>query len=127
MPEVSSIKQKIKIKVKVPKGSDPAVVAAMAQAAAEQCLEAVPLMPGGCWSRLIAKGLGLAIIVGACISKTPMMLNLWNSQSAAGLSKQSLYGEVVLVANSAAYGMLQGHAFTAYGDKIQAPRFAGGR
>ena len=84
----------------------------------EVCLEAIPFMPEGCWGRLIAKGLGIGIILGACISKVPMIVNLWQSKSTAGLSKQGLYAEVVLVANTAAYGMLEGHPFTSYGEVV---------
>ncbi|KAL7570201.1 hypothetical protein ACA910_020630 [Epithemia clementina (nom. ined.)] len=88
----------------------------------EACLggSGIPLihMPGACWGRLVAKGLGIAIILGACISKAPMIWNMMESKSSKGLSKQGLYAEVVLIANMTAYGMLEGHPFTSYGEVV---------
>ena len=85
---------------------------------AERCMETLPFMVDGCWGRLIAKGLGIGIILGACVNKTPMIFNLYESKTTEGLSRQGLYAEVVLVANTAAYGMLEGHPFTSYGEVI---------
>lgn len=82
----------------------------------EICLSQVPLISMGCFSQLFTKALGIAIILGSCLNKIPIMLNIMNSQSAAGISRGSLYGEVVVYANAAVYGFLEGHPFTAYGE-----------
>jgi mannose-P-dolichol utilization defect protein 1 len=82
----------------------------------EICLSQVPLISMGCFSQLFTKALGIAIILGSCLNKIPIMLNITNSQSAAGISRGSLYGEVVVYANAAVYGFLEGHPFTAYGE-----------
>uniref|UniRef100_A0A7R9WVS7 Solute carrier family 66 member 3 n=1 Tax=Craspedostauros australis TaxID=1486917 RepID=A0A7R9WVS7_9STRA len=80
------------------------------------CLSTIPFLAAGCFSQLIAKALGVAIILGSCLNKTPIMINVLNSKSAAGLSRNSLYGEVIVYANGAFYGFLEGHPFTAYGE-----------
>lgn len=59
------------------------------------CLETVPFMNGPCWSHLIVKGLGILIILGACLSKAPVMLNIFNSKSSEGLSRGAAYGEAI--------------------------------
>jgi mannose-P-dolichol utilization defect 1 len=82
----------------------------------EMCLSQIPLLSGGCLSQLVAKALGVAIIVGSCLNKVPIMINMLNAKSAAGISGNSLYGEAVVYANGAMYGFLEGHPFTAYGE-----------
>jgi mannose-P-dolichol utilization defect protein 1 len=84
----------------------------------EMCVEGLPLMNTGCWSRLAVKALGIAIIVGACLNKAPMIYNIWSSQSTTGLSAGALYGDLLVVANSAFYGYLLGYPFTAYGETL---------
>jgi mannose-P-dolichol utilization defect protein 1 len=82
----------------------------------EICFSQVPFISMGCFSHLFTKALGVAIILGSCLNKTPIMINIMNSQSAAGISRGSLYGEAVVYANAAVYGFLEGHPFTAYGE-----------
>ena len=82
----------------------------------EICLSQIPLISIGCLTQLITKGLGVAIIFGSCLNKTPIMINILNSQSASGISRNSLYGEALVYANGAVYGFLEGHPFTAYGE-----------
>jgi mannose-P-dolichol utilization defect 1 len=87
------------------------------------CLNLVPyglgiFLSDGCFSVLLAKALGVAILLGACANKVPIMLNMWNSQSAAGFSRSSMYMETVVYANGAAYGALELHPFTAYGENM---------
>ncbi|CAB9505067.1 Mannose-P-dolichol utilization defect 1 protein homolog [Seminavis robusta] len=87
------------------------------------CLDLVPyglgtFFSGGCFSVLFAKALGVSIILGACLNKAPVMVNMWNSQSGAGFSRLSMYMETVVYANGAAYGMLELHPFTAYGENM---------
>ncbi len=84
----------------------------------EVCIESLPFMNGGCWNRLIAKALGIAIIAGAFLNKVPIMLNIINSKSAEGLSRSSLYGDTVVIANGAFYGFLEGYPLTAYGENM---------
>ena len=84
----------------------------------EHCVESLPIMNVGCWTRLIVKGLGIAIILGACLNKAPVMLNIWNSKSTAGLSRGSIYGDTIVCANGAFYGLLEGHPLTAFGESI---------
>lgn len=82
----------------------------------EICLSQVPLISVSCFSQLFTKALGVAIILGSCLNKVPIMINMMKSQSAAGISRSSLYGEAVVYANGAMYGFLEGHPFTAYGE-----------
>ena len=72
----------------------------------ELCLATMPVMNGACWSALLAKGLGVAIILGACLNKAPLIYNIWTSQSTQGLSAGALYGELLVVAHSSLYGIL---------------------
>jgi mannose-P-dolichol utilization defect 1 len=84
--------------------------------AATFCVESLPWMNSECWSRLIVKGLGIAIILGACLNKAPVMLNIMRAKSTQGLSSTAVYGETLVYANGAFYGMLSGHPITAYGE-----------
>ena len=67
-------------------------------------------------SELVVKALGWAMIVGAIVNKWPVLWNVVQSQSTAGLSRGAIYGETLVYANSSAYGLLAGHAMTAYGE-----------
>lgn len=84
----------------------------------ELCLDLIPFLSGGCFSQLLTKALGVAIIVGACLNKAPIMRNMLHSQSAAGFSRMGMYSETVVYANAAAYGVLEGHPATAYGENL---------
>jgi hypothetical protein len=59
------------------------------------CSKILPFMNGQCWSQLIVKVLGIAIILGSFFSKAPVMINIINSKSSAGLSRTSAYGEAI--------------------------------
>lgn len=83
---------------------------------APTCLSEVPFISVPCFSQLMTKALGVAIILGSMLNKIPIMLNMMNSQSAAGISRNSLYGEAMVYSNCAMYGLLSGHPFTAYGE-----------
>lgn len=61
----------------------------------EYCIEFFPIMNNSCWSRLIVKGLGIAIILGACLNKAPVVINILNTKSTEGLSRISIYGEIL--------------------------------
>lgn len=83
----------------------------------EFCVEHLPFrMNSACWSRLLAKVIGLAIIAASCLNRAPIILNLLSTRSAAGLSRLSVYGESIMYANGAFYGMLSKIPFTAYGE-----------
>ena len=84
----------------------------------ELCIQTTPFMNTGCWSRLAVKGLGVAIILGACLNKAPMIYNILSSKSTQGLSGGALYGELLVVANSSFYGVLMAYPFTAYGESL---------
>jgi mannose-P-dolichol utilization defect protein 1 len=82
----------------------------------EICLSQIPFISTGCFSTLVAKALGMAIIFGSCLNKAPIVINMMKSQSAVGISRTSLYGEALVYANCVLYGFLAGHPFTAYGE-----------
>jgi mannose-P-dolichol utilization defect protein 1 len=82
------------------------------------CVKNLPFMNLECWSRLIVKGLGIAIILGSCLNKAPVMVNIMNAKSTRGLSSVAIYGETLVYANGALYGLLLGHPFTAYGENV---------
>lgn len=82
----------------------------------EECITALPFMTRDCWTTLIAKGAGIAIILGAFLNKAPVIANLRNSQSTEGLSRGAVYGDFLVYANAFSYGYLEGHPMTSYGE-----------
>ena len=82
------------------------------------CLSSLPLLTTECFQRLFVKALGVAIILSACLNKAPIIVNMWTARTAAGLAKASVYGDVIMYANAAIYGMLQGFPITAYGENV---------
>jgi mannose-P-dolichol utilization defect protein 1 len=86
---------------------------------AEFCLENFfPFPPIPCIVALAMKGLGIAIIAGACLNKAPLILNIVNNKSVAGMSTSAIYGEIIMYANSAFYSVLKGNPFTTYGENL---------
>jgi len=85
---------------------------------AEICLPILPFMNLDCWSRLVIKGLGIAIILGACLNKAPVIRNILSARATAGLSRGAVLGETIMYANGASYGTLSGHPFSAYGENV---------
>mmetsp|Transcript_3517 Transcript_3517/g.5994 ORF Transcript_3517/g.5994 Transcript_3517/m.5994 type:complete len:265 (-) Transcript_3517:1992-2786(-) len=85
---------------------------------ADICLSSLPFLTVACFQRLIVKGLGIGIILGSFLNKAPIIVNIWNAQSAAGLAKASIYGDVIMYSNTALYGILQGFPVTAYGENL---------
>jgi len=85
---------------------------------APTCLSEVPFLGVPCVSQLVTKAFGILIIVASMLNKIPIMRNMINSQSAAGISRNSMYGESMVYANCALYGLLSGHPFTAYGENV---------
>ena len=79
----------------------------------EISLSQIPFISTGCFSTLVAKALGMAIIFGSCLNKAPIVINMMKSQSAVGISRTSLYGEALVYANCVLYGILSGYPFTA--------------
>jgi hypothetical protein len=43
---------------------------------AKSCLRQFPFLHTGCFSQLLTKALGTAIILGSCLNKTPIMMNM---------------------------------------------------
>lgn len=85
----------------------------------EFCLESVNfIMDGSCFSRLLVKGIGIAIIAAACLNKAPVMRNIINSKSAAGFTQFSVYSDILVVSNCAFYGLLNRQPFTAFGENV---------
>ena len=73
-------------------------------------------MSNDCWMQVLVKGMGVSMILGACLNKAPTLANIVASQSTAGLPKSSIYGETLIMLNATLYGYLQGFPFTAYGE-----------
>ena len=86
----------------------------------KQCIESlgVSLMNAGCWSRLVAKGLGIAIVLAACLNKAPVIRNILANKSTAGLARYSMYGDCIVYSNMAFYGIKEGHPLTAFGENV---------
>ena len=80
------------------------------------CIELFPWMNGPCWSTFLVKSIGIAIILGACMNKVPVISNILSSRSTEGISRGSVYGEELMYMNSGSYGLLEGHPLTAYGE-----------
>jgi mannose-P-dolichol utilization defect protein 1 len=76
------------------------------------------LFNGACFSGLLVKGIGIAIIAAACLNKAPVMLNIINSKSAAGFTQFSVYSDALVVSNCAFYGLLNGQPITAFGENV---------
>jgi mannose-P-dolichol utilization defect 1 len=85
-------------------------------ASPQQCLHSLPLLAGPCWKGLLTKGVGMAIIVASCVNKLPVILNMRNTRSAQGLSVTAIYGETIIYANCATYGLLNQYPLTAWGE-----------
>jgi hypothetical protein len=82
------------------------------------CVDSLPLLSSPCLSRLVAKGIGIGIIFSSCINRAPVIRNILQSKSVAGLSVAASYGEVILYSNAAFYNILRGNPFTAYGETL---------
>jgi hypothetical protein len=54
------------------------------------CLSQLPFLQLECFKQLVTKCLGVAIIAGSMLNKLPIMVNMWSSQSASGISRNSL-------------------------------------
>lgn len=68
--------------------------------------------------QVLMKLLGTLIIVGSCLNKAPLFLNILSTKSVAGMSSQAVYSECIMYANAAFYSYLQGNPFTAYGETL---------
>ncbi len=84
----------------------------------EICLDSFPILTRACLTGLMVKGIGIAIILGACMNKAPLVINILKTQSVAGMSSGAMYGETIMYANSAFYSMLRNNPFTSYGENI---------
>lgn len=82
----------------------------------ELCLDTFPLLTGACFGSLLIKGIGIGIILGACLNKAPLFMNVLQTGSVEGLSTGAIYGEAIMYSNSAFYGILRRNPFTAYGE-----------
>jgi hypothetical protein len=94
--------------------SDNATEVAVDQA--HYCLESLPHLPPSCLSRLLAKVVGVCIVLTSCANKAPVINNIVRSNSVSGLSLTSIYGEIILYSNASLYNILRGNPFSAYGE-----------
>ena len=78
----------------------------------EICVSQLPFLSSECLSQLISKGLGILIILASCVNKVPLILNMMNSKSAAGISRSSLYAESLTYASCVFYGLLFAYPFS---------------
>ena len=92
-------------------GSDPSPLVTPSS-----CLESLPVLASPCLARLIAKLVGVCIILASCANKAPVIRNIVASRSVAGLSPTAIYGEIILYSNAAFYNVLGGNPFSAYGE-----------
>ena len=92
-------------------GSDPSPLVTPAS-----CLDSLPILAGPCLARLVAKLVGVCIILASCANKAPVIRNIVASGSVAGLSATAIYGEIILYSNAAFYNVLGGNPFSAYGE-----------
>ena len=87
--------------------------------APEFCLQGINFLTNGaCFSGLLVKGIGVAIIAAACLNKAPVMRNIIISKSAAGFTQFSVYSDILVMSNCAFYGLLNRQPFTAYGENV---------
>lgn len=84
----------------------------------EVCLQHIPLLTGGCFTGLLVKGIGVAIIVLAFLNKAPVIRNIVKSQSAVGFTQLGVYSDIILVSNCAFYGFFNQQPITAYGENV---------
>mmetsp|Transcript_37946 Transcript_37946/g.113364 ORF Transcript_37946/g.113364 Transcript_37946/m.113364 type:complete len:260 (-) Transcript_37946:168-947(-) len=82
----------------------------------EICLESFPALTSPCISGVLVKLLGIIIMMGACLNKLPLYINVLKTGSVAGMSPGAVYGETIMYANAAFYGLLRGNPFTAWGE-----------
>jgi hypothetical protein len=83
----------------------------------EQCIRSFPwTAPLACWSQFVSKLVGFAII-STCADYSPVVLSM-QQKSAAGVSRLSVYRELLLLANAASYGILNRHPATAFHENI---------
>lgn len=72
-----------------------------------------------CLKATISKGLGYAIILGACVVKVPQILAFLRSGSVAGVSRSSTYLELLGYLLSSLFYLKQPHIpFSAYGETL---------
>lgn len=67
---------------------------------------------------LLVKLMGVLIIIGSCLNKAPLFVNILKTKSVAGMSSSAVYSEAIMYANAAFYSFLRGNPFTAYGETL---------
>jgi mannose-P-dolichol utilization defect protein 1 len=87
-------------------------------ASPEICLQNLAFLTGACLSGLVVKGLGIVIIVGACLNKAPVIMNIINSKSAAGFTLSGIGSDLLVVSNCSFYGILNHQPITAFGENV---------
>lgn len=69
-----------------------------------------------CAPLLLSKLLGWGIVVGASIVKLPQLINILRLGTAAGISRSSLYIELLCNSWTTAYNVAAGHPFSTWGE-----------
>lgn len=59
------------------------------------CSNLFPFMSQECWVQVMIKSLGLLIILCACLSKAPVLMNMFQNKSSTGISRGATYGDVL--------------------------------
>ncbi len=67
---------------------------------------------------MLSKGLGLGIVAGSTMVKIPQVVAVLRAGSAEGLNPLSFELETLALAIAAAYGVLNGLAFSAFGESV---------
>ncbi len=67
---------------------------------------------------LLSKGLGLGIVAGSTMVKIPQVVAVLRARSADGLNPLSFELETLALAIAATYGVLNGLAFSAFGESV---------
>mmetsp|Transcript_11198 Transcript_11198/g.20273 ORF Transcript_11198/g.20273 Transcript_11198/m.20273 type:complete len:251 (-) Transcript_11198:397-1149(-) len=69
-------------------------------------------------AELLSLVLGNCVLLGACVTKLPLIFNIYRSRSAAGLNLPSLLFELIALLISSTYGFMKGLKFSSYGDSV---------
>ena len=77
-------------------------------------------LDGKCLSLAISKTLGYVTIIGACMYKMPIVMNMIRSKSGNGLDPTSVYLETIAMICMVFYNFQKQNDFSTYGDNISA-------
>ncbi|BFZ55354.1 hypothetical protein PYCC9005_002394 [Savitreella phatthalungensis] len=81
-------------------------------------VENVNLQDIDCLKLCVSKGLGIGIVLAACVVKVPQILKIVRSRSGEGVSVLSYLLETTAFLITLAYNVRQGFAFSTYGETL---------